>query len=363
MSASRRQIMPASTRPILLAMQGSAAGDRAKSRWRRIVRWAGVIAGWGVSIIAAASIVAWLVGRVLTDRYGWSQWLWWTPTPAAIGLALLGVAASLRPARTPRRRRRRLVTWTAVFAALAGYFSIIEHRFLAQREPVTDATALRIAHWNLAHPNDRQSPLYVQGLNRIDGDVIVLTSANDVPRSDDVRARFGDGWTIRGLGVFQIITRLPIRSVEHVHLGGELDRVFISVVVLDASQSIGGELVVYLVDLPSELWRPRAMIASEVTMLLQGAESPPPDIVVGDFNMTRGSASIARMFPGTRHAFDEAGTGYGATFPRGRPFLHIDHILLGPRVAALAYDLIDPGAGHHVAQAATIVARRAASPR
>jgi len=359
----RRQTMPALTPPIIHATHGSPTGDRANGRWRRIVRWVVVISGWSVSVIAVASIAAWLVGRVLTDRYGWSQWLWWTPTPVALGVSLLGVAASLRPARTPHRRRRRLVAWTAVFATLAGYFSIIEHRFLARREPVTDAAALRIAHWNLAHPNDRQSPLYVRGLSQIDGDVIVLTSANDVARSDEVRARFGDGWTIRGLGVFQIITRLPIRSVRHIHLGAELDRVFISVVVLDASQSIGGELVVYLVDLPSELWRPRAMIASQVMTLLDGAEAPPPDLVVGDFNMTRGSASITHMFPGMRHAFDEAGTGYGATFPRGRPFLHIDHILLGPRVAALAYDLIDPGAGHHVAQAATIVARQVAKPQ
>jgi hypothetical protein len=72
--------------------------------------------------------------------------------------------------------------------------------------------------------------------------------------------------------------------------------------------------------------------------------------VVGDFNMTRGSTSMNALFPGFAHAWDQAGRGYGATFPRGFPLYHLDHTLLADTVQATDYTLVDLGIGRHLAQ-------------
>ena len=80
----------------------------------------------------------------------------------------------------------------------------------------------------------------------------------------------------------------------------------------------------------------------------------PPDVIVGDFNIVRGSASLAHLFPGYRHAYDEAGRGYGASFLRSLPLYHIDNMLLGPNVRAQSYRLHYPGFGWHWVQVAEI---------
>ena len=78
--------------------------------------------------------------------------------------------------------------------------------------------------------------------------------------------------------------------------------------------------------------------------------SDPPDLVVGDFNMTRGSVSLATLFPDLSNAFDKAGRGYGASFHRGLPLYHIDHTLLADTIRAVNYDLVDIGIGRHLVQ-------------
>ena len=39
---------------------------------------------WALLMATGAIILGWLVGRILTDRFGWSQWLWWIPTPVVL---------------------------------------------------------------------------------------------------------------------------------------------------------------------------------------------------------------------------------------------------------------------------------------
>jgi endonuclease/exonuclease/phosphatase family metal-dependent hydrolase len=82
-----------------------------------------------------------------------------------------------------------------------------------------------------------------------------------------------------------------------------------------------------------------------------------PDLVIGDFNIPRGSASFDAIFPAMQYAFNQAGHGYGASYNRTwlLPLYHIDHILIGRGFKATRYDLIDPGVGRHLAQVAWIV--------
>jgi endonuclease/exonuclease/phosphatase family metal-dependent hydrolase len=137
---------------------------------------------------------------------------------------------------------------------------------------------------------------------------------------------------------------------------------------IDTNEALGRPLIVYAVDLPSNPRQPRMELARRLRTMLDhpahfGGPAPDPlptpDVVIGDFNMTRGSASIDALFPDLRHAFDEAGHGYSATFHRGwlLPLYHIDHMLLGPGVHALRYEITDRGVSRHRSQEAWIAAR------
>ncbi len=55
--------------------------------------------------------------------------------------------------------------------------------------------------------------------------------------------------------------------------------------------------------------------------------------------------------------YAQAGVGPAGTFPRQLPVLHIDHVLVGPRLRAAGFSIADPGAGRHSAAVAEIVRR------
>ena len=79
--------------------------------------------------VATIVLAGWLTGRIVSDRYGWSQWLLWIPTPVALLAVAVGLLAASRPARGPGVRRRRFLRWAAGGAACVLYLTVIEHRF------------------------------------------------------------------------------------------------------------------------------------------------------------------------------------------------------------------------------------------
>jgi len=310
-------------------------------------------AGWLLCSAMWLGMLAWLAGVVLMDRYAWSQWLWWTPTLAAIAMATLGVFGAARPVLrgSRRKRRRRIVIWMVVLFATVSYFCI-EHRvWRTDQEP---DRGVRIAHWNLRHPPPRNYAAFLEGVRRVSGDIVVFSSSSGVLRSDAAEGVIPNGFAFRTYGIFSVLTRFPILG-DSLLLHDDDYRVWL--VEFDTTAPLGRPVVMYIVDLPSEIERGRMAIAGRLRRLLDKRDAPAPDLVVGDFNMTRSSASIDRLFPEHRNAYNDAGHGYAATFPREFPLFHIDHILLDGSLEATDYDVIDPGVGSHRAQAATIVAR------
>jgi hypothetical protein len=310
---------------------------RARSIW--------TILGITCTVIAAAALAGWLLGRVVSDRFGWSQWLLWIPTPALLGVVGLGFAGACRPACEPRWRRRRLAVWAGVGAVVAGYFLVIEHRFL--RWGAGGPGALTLLHSSV-HPGPRQDRQdYVDKLIESGADVTILS--NSVGPLDVQRVELELGEPVQTVTVwpFMVLTRLPILEARPLVAN---DDTRIALFRLDATAELGRPITVYAVDFPSDPKRPRNEIARAARRMLESVAAPPPDIVVGDFNMTRGSASVKMMFPGLAHAYDQAGRGYGATFPRGFPLYHLDQALLADTVQATDYALVDPGIGRHLAQ-------------
>lgn len=318
-----------------------------------------IMLGWIGAMLACTSaliILLWLVGRVLTDRWFWSQWLFWIPTPALMPVIVLGLIASLRPGREPRVKRNRLIRWAACGFVLLVYFSMIEHRLLHRTANITTARdtpgQLRLVHWN-AQDVSAKPEAVLDRLRELDGDVMFLTDINWnlwVPLSENDPLQ--TGIKPAHFGALAVVSRLPIVSFRP--LVASKDLIYIALAEIDGTDLIGRVLRVYFVDLPSDPMIPRADLMRRARVLLEQAAAPgsPPaaDVVVGDFNIPRGSASINLLFPGLREAFDDAGHGYGATYPRNLPLYHIDHMLLNDDLRVIRYDLVKPGLGRHWAQ-------------
>ncbi|MHC4129139.1 MAG: endonuclease/exonuclease/phosphatase family protein [Planctomycetota bacterium] len=303
------------------------------------------ILGIACTVIAAILLAAWLLGRVVSDRFAWSQWLLWMPTPAVLLAAGLGLAGACRPAREARQRRRRLAAWAAAGAAVAVYFIAFEHRFL--RRSAGDRGQLTLLH-SPVHPGPiKDRAPYVDRLVDLGADLTVLSSRvspRDVQRIEERR----DGPVeVVTIWPFMVISELPILEARPLVASAGIN---IAIFRIDAGARLGRPIVLLAVDLPSDPKRARHGIALTARRMLDAVAAPPPDIVVGDFNMTRGSASVQALFPGLAHAYDQAGRGYGATFRRGFPLYHLDHTLLSGTLTATDYAVVDLGIGRHLGQ-------------
>ncbi len=298
-----------------------------------------------LTALAVLTLTAWLAGRVLSDRWGWSQWLLWIPTELALTAAALGALGACRPTRRAGARRRRIVRWAVVGAVILLYFSAVEHRFL--RLPGRGGSGPRLAQWSIHTTGPRLLRRHAEELVALDAEITIVSTLLPV-HGIDVLLDDLDGLGQTAVSwPFILLSRWPILEARPlIARAGMRAAVF----RVDGRERLGRPLTIYAIDLPSEPKRPRAEIAREVRRLLDTVHAQPPDIVIGDFNMTRGSASLRSIFPQLEHAYDQAGWGYGASFRQDFPLYHIDHALLASTVRAVDYDLIDPGFGRHLIQ-------------
>jgi hypothetical protein len=304
----------------------------------------------GLVALAMLVLIAWLTGQIVSDRYGWSQWLLWIPTPGAILAALLGFLGALRPADKPHRRRRRLLVWGITAVAIVAYFTLWEHRILRRPPPLT--AGVRIAYWN---PNSAAIHDSAEARNTIlidlDADLTILANAGGPKQYDALADTLGPEGRAFRVWPFLLFTRLPLLEYQTLISNDGIEVVHLR---LDATATLGRAISIYAVDLPSDPRSLRLKTARRLRRLLDSVAAGPPDIVIGDFNMTRGGAALRAAFPDLEHAYDQAGHGYGATYPRAFPLYHIDHVLLDDSLQALDYRLVNPGIGRHVIQVAQV---------
>lgn len=310
---------------------------------------------------ALLAVTSWAIGRVLTDRWAWTQWLFWIPTPAVFIACAAGWLTARRLAGSVRSRRRRLWFWRAATAGIIVWFMTIEHRMLHRAPAIPASGALKVAHWNMGPKTWKDQQPSFEALARIAGDVTIVTNPGAALTEPYAADWIKDnGLQTREFGVFTVLSKLPMSAPQTLV---ETQGQFISLLQVDARDVLGRAINIYIVDLPSSGRRSRMRLARQARAMLDDrarlyhAPLPPPDLVVGDFNIPRGSASLEALFPGLREAYDEGGHGYGASFHRLFPLLHIDHIRLAPWLRAARYDLMDLGIGRHDAQVAWITSR------
>jgi hypothetical protein len=130
----------------------------------------------------------------------------------------------------------------------------------------------------------------------------------------------------------------------------------------DAAASSAAPLVVYFIDLPSNPLLPRIDVARHVAARLAALRDekdralPPPDIIIGDFNIPAGSASLDLIRGSLLNARPPGTPATPGTWPRARPMLKIDHCFIHPRLRANSWMIADPGVSDHWYQAIELVA-------
>ena len=303
-------------------------------RLRRLLPLARVVL-WGI-------VLLWVCGRILTDSTPWSQWLLWLPTPLSL-LAAVGLFVIPRP---HMRWADRTVAIILV-ALFAGWIALIDNNVLPGKSP---PDGVRLVHWT-TDVRKVDAAAWIDAIGHLDADIVILSHARDLLPQEGWRTIVGDGDGPLPIDRFVIASRFPILTARTIVAS---DGIHITRVVVDTTDAIGQYLPIDVVDLPSDPWRSRREIARSARKMVMEGGVEAAHIAVGDFNMTRPSQSIGRIYPGLVDAWNQSGTGVGGSFPRTLPLLHIDHTLVAPCLVATSYELVDMGMGRHRAQVTTI---------
>jgi len=310
-----------------------------------------------IALLLGLGVCAWLNGRIVTDQWEWSQWLWWIPTP--IALAAAGLAAIVLAVRTFVLRGKAAALYFAVVcvALMTVYFACFEQRLFTAA--AAHPEGVRIMHWNWTHSVPHNVDKHVDEFLELKPDIAFMTDGQRLRRRQPERDRLEPEWHVEGVSAFTIVSRWPVVRARPIVAN---DTTQVALVEIDMTEVVGRTMVFLLVDFPSELEIGRMTHMRRVHEMLAEADVPPVDAVLGDFNVTRGSASLRTLFPELHHAFSDGGHGYAASYYRPFPLFHIDHILLSPDIHATDYTLIDPGFGRHRIQLASIIVSGATAP-
>lgn len=303
---------------------------------------------------------AWLIGRLATDMSLQTQYLFWLPTPivAGVGVVLCLLAWAWRP--PARIARLGVRTGTVAVALMVAFLLVGEMRLgrgggtIDQSTPPDSTT--RVLSWNLGGDPLRDPLPEAASWHP---DLAILANLSWKYRRPRPEALVGTpleeaAW--HHLGRFLILTPHPIARTGVVDLGLEATRrgdgqidpgqaAFIEVTI------DGSPRIVWLIDLPSDPSIPRHSMLRLAGLRIGhtegGAGFPEPDLIVGDFNTPRGSRSLRNIVGDADSAFDRAGSGWSATWPRAFPLWHIDQVFVDDAVGVRAHRVLDMGLGEH----------------
>ena len=283
-------------------------------------------------------IIVWLLGQFVSDRWLWSQWLSWIPTIAILVFLLLTTIVLAR-----LESKRKTIVLGSAFLLCTAWFLFVENRVFSTTSIHGD---LRIVGWTMSHSKQSVVRESAQLIVDLDADITLLTHGWKVRGEPLIKEWLGNKGKRLISGPFTLLTTLrPLEVRTLVASKG----IYISLYTLDTTK-LGRELVIYAVDLPTDLRISRRDIVRRAKQLLRQTDAPEPDMVIGDFNMTKNSNSLHRFFPSLSDAWGEAGVGWSYSYHRAFPLFQIDHMLLHKELHPVMYELIDPQFGRHSIQ-------------
>lgn len=376
---------------------------------RRFLRLVRTLCGMLAMLLAGCYVA----GRLATDRTHVTQYLYWVPSPAYCAAILgLGVAAWALSLGVPRRDRRACRAWTwrapLVAALLVALHVVVldwrAWRFVVPPAPAAPERTLRLMHWNMTYAVPYWWDRYIAAVKKAPRpDVLIVTNPTYKNELDQLAAALGPEYRAVRCGTFVVVSRFPILqtgaasleipgadgrvgpdpgdgvngSTEYLPEWSPIPRYGSSIydpghamfARIDATACLGREIVVWGIDMPSNPLRWRMSSARAAVEHLEEPvpdraapgrlhpRFPAPDLIAGDCNIPRGSASLGVLGLGYPTAFEQAGRGYVATWPRKVSVFHLDHVFVGPALRATSYRVYNLGRSEHRAQVAEVTAR------
>ncbi|MBT4531324.1 MAG: hypothetical protein HOC27_08970 [Phycisphaerae bacterium] len=292
---------------------------------------------------ATSLFILWCAGLLCSDKWGWSQWLAWIPTLAVVILFMVAAVFARF-----QKMKSYLIQSIAIGCILLFYWCFNEQRIFRSANCKGKIT---IAGWTMSHSKKNVSKESAEIIIGLDADITLLTHGWYVRGEPKVREWMdGHGRKVVS-GPFTLFTKFQPIKVQSLIAA---DEIYISQFILDTTPAINDILVIWAIDLPSSITTSKTKVAQKVRDLLLNSQITPPDVVIGDFNMTRNSSAIQTMFPDLHDAADDGGVGIIGTFPMEIPIYHIDHVLLAPELHACSYECVNPHIGRHQIQVLSI---------
>jgi hypothetical protein len=386
--------------------------SRRRSRPVSVALWIIRFLGWCALLIAALGLAMFWYGRTVSDRLHTLQFLAWLPSWTVLWtcgvfltFALLArVKARTEPLRARARRATRVMG--IVFFATCLYVVLFEMHITRAIWPSPPAMpgAIRLVHWNQESISITKNVAPMRTDIGYAPDVLLISSHQPHAIFDQSLGTLGRDYNVqRHAGfviastfgilqsrVFQISLADGSREGTREHavrkwmedqwnnwaqaLGlarREFPRGITAAVILielDTRATLGRTTTLWWVDLPSDpfasRWGNAHVVRARIDQLTTTIDPatgspllPPADIVIGDFNTPRGSASLNVITGSLPHAFDLAGWGDARSFPRTYPIIHVDHTFVGPRLSVDQYELIRPSLGDHWLQSISLRAK------
>lgn len=359
-------------------------------------------------------LFAWTTGRLLTDTFYLTQLLSWMPTVGVVcavaallavswALTVLARGSQARPdvlhkGRLPRLRWIAALWWLIVTVWSMGY----EHRFFITPPPIEkSATSLRIAFWNLG---GIPSEGWLENAHDLESEVLIVVGGGGwKPVNEFQNWKSPSQASNFSTAIFNVSARTPVleyaSTILGVSQGAGLDprasdgvresrdpgRAMYMLVDVRGTPlaALGRPLVVWVIDLPSDLSLHRTDVTQEAAAAVRTwkghtlvrrddgtygsgeprAGFPPPDIIVGDFNIPAGSASLRKLVGGMGDAYRAAGAGYAATWPADTPVWRLDQAFVGADLRGVAFHTRSMGTGSHALIWLDVSPLRVAPPR
>lgn len=366
-----------------------------------------------LALLPLVAITAWLIGRLLSDRWNWSQWLSWMPTSGVIagGLACLFSSwflsvwcawsrrlARFKPSKLLGRSWKvRRVSGIAM-AVPALYMVVIEWRIPAgwfDPDPPADARAFSVLYWN--HAGNWGKDWMETASARL-SDITIMSAIRFWEHTPELMEKLNaehplntqaGRWHYDRVGFYAVISKWPVKRWSKGGLnlpvfqtklrpyattfesGWYWNRGEAAWIEFDSSAELGHDLVIWVMDLPSDPRLHRTLVTrtarqtmaqSRFPVRVRGpvgqwltepaseAGFPAPDLIVGDFNIPRRAWSLQFLVGDFKPVFEEVGFGPDGTYPRQIPMLGIDQMFASRSLVPFDYELFDPGFGTHLAQ-------------
>lgn len=337
-----------------------------------------------------------------------------------------GGPREVRPPFYKRYIRNPYVLLCLVWVFCGVFSAITEHRVHAAWGWVDsgrqrNVKSTTVTFWNIG---GRVREGWVDSLRPLDNDLIVVSNQPNWDVVNEFKTLGKPDSNTFLAGIFLIHTRLNVREWGFTTLGIQRgvgfdprrtdgkytsdDPGYAMYLICDAAgtakEGLGTEFVVWLMDLPSDPTLSRQNVTRQALAAMDAwkgvatvrvppdpnkpdapaewanvsAEQlgrkgfPTPDLVIGDFNIPRGSRSLKNLVGDMANAYDQAGAGYTATYPRKVPFaqldgpglisfvrwlvpsdvpvFHIDQAFVAPGLHATRYRTMNLGYGTHWAQ-------------